>query len=277
MRIDFIFFLSCISLLPLMATAISGPELSAAERTAGHSPAQNLMITILYDNTVFLQGTIADWGFSCLVQGLDKTILFDTGTKPDILMHNIKKLGVKLKDIDLIVLSHEHNDHTGGLMTVLKRNSEVTVYAPVSFSDEFFHNVEKSKAAVVKVDKPIEICPGAHLTGEMGESIIEQGLVIDTPKGSVVILGCSHPGVDNMVRRAKEILNRDVYLVLGGFHMLRYSESQVDETIKSLRAMGVVKCGATHCTGDNVISEFKKAFAHDFITMGTGRIIEISR
>jgi 7,8-dihydropterin-6-yl-methyl-4-(beta-D-ribofuranosyl)aminobenzene 5'-phosphate synthase len=208
---------------------------------------------------------------------LDKTILFDTGTKPDTLLHNMKKLGVKIRDIDVVVLSHEHGDHIGGLFAIVKKNPAMTVYAPASFSEEFYDNLDNGKTPVIKVSKPVEISPGVHLTGEMGESIIEQGLVIDTPKGSVVILGCSHPGVDNMVERAKEIVQKDVYLVFGGFHMLRYPEIRVEETIERLKEMGVKKCGATHCTGDNVIDEFRKGFAHDFVTMGTGRIIEISR
>ncbi|HCS49295.1 MAG TPA: hypothetical protein DIW61_13985 [Candidatus Aminicenantes bacterium] len=92
------------------------------------------------------EGTKPDWGFSCLIEGTEKTILFDTGTQPQILMHNVGVLGVDLKKVDEIVISHGHDDHTGGLTAVLEKNPNVTVFFPVSFPPEFGRRVESLKA-----------------------------------------------------------------------------------------------------------------------------------
>ena len=94
-------------------------------------------LTILYDNYDYDSSCQAEWGFSCLVELEDQTILFDTGGEPDVLMDNIEALGVDPMDIDCIVISHEHWDHIGGIHAVLDVNSEVTVYLPACFSNEF--------------------------------------------------------------------------------------------------------------------------------------------
>src|SRR4030043_1807559 len=75
---------------------------------------QPIRFTVLYDNYLYKEGTKADWGFSCLIEGTEKTILFDTGTQPQTLMHNVEVLGVDLKKVDQVVISHDHGDHTGG-------------------------------------------------------------------------------------------------------------------------------------------------------------------
>ncbi|MDH4258456.1 MAG: MBL fold metallo-hydrolase, partial [Candidatus Aminicenantes bacterium] len=152
-----------------------------------------ITITILYDNYMFTEGTQTDWGFSCLIKGTEKTILFDTGTNPDILMHNIKTLGVNPKEVELVVLSHIHGDHTGGLSSFLKENNKVSVYVPISFPDDFKKGVENTGAKIVSVDKPVAICKGVLTTGEMGTTIKEQGVILDTEKGLVFITGCAHP------------------------------------------------------------------------------------
>jgi 7,8-dihydropterin-6-yl-methyl-4-(beta-D-ribofuranosyl)aminobenzene 5'-phosphate synthase len=232
--------------------------------------------TILYDNYLYKEGTKSDWGFSCLIEGIEKTILFDTGTQPDILMHNVKQLNVNLKEVELIVISHNHGDHTGGLSTVLAKNHDVSVYLPKSFPSEFVRNVEEKKAAVVSVDQPVEICQNVFLTGEMGDQIREQSLIINTKKGLVIVTGCSHQGIVNILERAKEILDKPIYLVFGGFHLGGKKESELKEIIRSFHQIGVLKCGATHCTGEKAVALFKKAYGQNYLPMGTGRILEIS-
>ena len=100
-------------LLPgLMALLIFGGPAVAVEE---------YQVTVLYDNTVYAPNTKADWGFACLIEGAEKTILFDTGTQPDIFWHNIEVLSIDVDAIDLVVITHEHGDHTGGLWTLLKK------------------------------------------------------------------------------------------------------------------------------------------------------------
>ena len=235
-----------------------------------------ITISILYDNYIFTEGTQTDWGFSCLIKGTEKTILFDTGTKPDVLLHNIKALKVDPREVQLVALSHIHGDHTGGLAAFLKENSKVSVYVPVSFPEDFKKGVENTGAKIVSVDKPMAICGGALSTGEMGTSIKEQGLILDTEKGLVFITGCAHPGIVDMVRRAKEILDKNIYLVFGGFHLLQKSDAEMKDIIQQFKELGVSKVGATHCTGERQIELFKEAYGENFVQMGVGRVIRIS-
>jgi 7,8-dihydropterin-6-yl-methyl-4-(beta-D-ribofuranosyl)aminobenzene 5'-phosphate synthase len=231
--------------------------------------------TILYDNYVFKEGTKADWGFSCLIQGTEKTILFDTGTKENILLHNIEELDIDLKEVDMIVISHDHGDHTGGLFAVLEINPHIAVYMPESFAEKYRDLVDDNRTRIIAVSDPVEICRDVHLTGEMGRLIKEQSLVLDTSQGLIILSGCSHQGVVNILDRAAEISGKQMELMFGGFHLMRHTEAQVAEIIAHFRAMGVEKCGATHCTGDRQIEWFKKAFGRDYVPMGTGRVLVI--
>lgn len=235
-----------------------------------------LKFTILYDNYVFKEGTKADWGFSCLIEGTEKTILFDTGTHSEILFHNIDQLKVDLNQVEQIVISHNHGDHTGGLSAVLDKNHDVSVYLPISFPLEFVRNVENKKAKVVSVDEQVEICQNVFLTGEMGDQIKEQSLIINTSKGLIIVTGCSHQGIVNILKRAKEMFDKEIYLVFGGFHLMRHSEEDVKNIIEQFKDLGVAKCGATHCTGDKAIGLFKDAYGKNYVPMGTGRVLEIS-
>lgn len=256
---------------------VSASEIHDAARKSETGEKNLIKITILYDNYVYAEGTKAHWGFSCLIEGTEKTILFDTGTKVDILMHNIDQMKVNLKEVDQVVISHIHEDHTGGLFAVLEKKSNIPVYLPYSFPYYFVRRVEKAKGKVITVNEPLKVCENVFLTGEMGDNSKEQSLILDTQKGLVVITGCSHPGIAKIVRRAKEILKKKVYLVFGGFHLMRHSEKDVKKIIKELKEMGVLKCGATHCTGEHAIKLFREAFKENYVKIGTGRILEISK
>jgi 7,8-dihydropterin-6-yl-methyl-4-(beta-D-ribofuranosyl)aminobenzene 5'-phosphate synthase len=234
-----------------------------------------IKLTILYDNYIAAEGTKTDWGFSCLIEGTEKTILFDTGTKSDILLHNIKKLNVDIGKIEQIVLSHEHGDHTGGLFSILEKKSDAPVYIPASFSDAFVNKVKNAGATAIRVDMPMKLCENVHLTGEVKGPANEHAVIIDTSKGLVVITGCAHPGIARIVKKARDQLEKDVYFVLGGFHLMDKSENQINDIIQQFKAAGVIKCGATHCTGDEQIKMFSKAYGKNYVEMGVGRIITL--
>jgi len=238
---------------------------------------EKIKMTILYDNYIFTGDTKSDWGFACLIEGIERTILFDTGTKSDILWYNVEKLNVDLNKVEQIVISHNHGDHTGGLLSVLEKNSDVSVFLPVSFADEYVSSVEGAGSKVIAVDQPQEICKDVYLTGEMGQEIKEQSLILDTTKGLVIVTGCSHQGIVNILKKAKEILDKDIYLVFGGFHLMRHSDEQVKEIIQEFKNLDVKLCGATHCTGDKAIAMFKEAFGENYVQMGVGKVIEISK
>jgi 7,8-dihydropterin-6-yl-methyl-4-(beta-D-ribofuranosyl)aminobenzene 5'-phosphate synthase len=247
---------------------------SAAEEPVSKQK-QDVSITILYDNYVFTKGLKSDWGFACLLTGMEKTILFDTGTKNELLLENIEKLNINPKDVEIIVISHNHGDHTGGLLAFLAKNSNISVYLPPSCSDSFIQKAKGTGVKVVIPDAPVEICKGIHLTGPLGERIIEQSMIVDTDKGAVIITGCAHPGIVNIVTKSKEIVPKDIYLVLGGFHLPQKSENELKQIISEFRKLGVKKAGPTHCTGDRAIQMFKQAYGPDFVQMGVGRRLTI--
>lgn len=237
-------------------------------------PAGGITITILYDNYVHAEGTTAHWGFSCLIEGMEKTILFDTGTKPEILFHNIEKLAVNPNNVQLVVISHDHYDHIGGLWAFLEKNPRVSVFLPNSFPGDFARKVEKNKAKVVAVNQPQQVCKNVYLTGEMGDSIKEQSLILDTDKGLILITGCSHPGIADIVKKAMEIHKKKVFMAFGGFHLMRKSEDQLKKIIAQFKELGVSKVGPTHCTGENAIKLFKEAYGKNFVDMGVGKVLK---
>ena len=249
------------------------PKVMESDQKTTSTNIENLKITILYDNYIHKEGTKSDWGFACLIEGLEKTILFDTGTRGDILYHNISQMIVNINKVDQVVISHHHRDHFGGLQSVLEKNHTVTVHLLQSTPVSVQQQVKETGANVKLVDTSIEICKNVFLTGELGEQIKEQALILKTNKGLIVLTGCSHPGIVKIVKRVKEILKQEIYLVFGGFHLMRHSEREVNLIIKQLKAIGVQKCGATHCTGDIQIAIFKEAFGTNFVQMGTGKVI----
>ncbi len=248
---------------------ILSPGLFAADSFCG--------ITVLYDNYVAAQGTKANWGFSCIIRGLDRTILLDAGAKTDVLLDNMKALGTDPAEPDVFVLSHMHDDHLGGLSGFLELNKGMTAYIPDQFPRSFETDIVKGRAETVRTAGPRRIAEGAYVTGGTGFWTVEQALVLDAPPGLVVITGCAHPGVVEMVKKAREISGREVYLLLGGFHLLGCTEDQVNAVIKELKGLGVKRCGATHCTGDNAIRLFKEAFGADYVQVGTGLTISIPK
>jgi 7,8-dihydropterin-6-yl-methyl-4-(beta-D-ribofuranosyl)aminobenzene 5'-phosphate synthase len=234
----------------------------------------SLIITTLFDNYEFKEGLKTGWGFSALIEYGDQKILFDTGASGEILLQNIEVLGLELKDVEAVVISHDHGDHTGGLKGFLKKWGTKKVYIPKSFAAEYKNMVEKN-GELVSVKESIEIIPGLFSTGEMGTSIIEQSLIIENSKGLVVITGCAHPGIVDIVKKAIELRNKEVYLVMGGFHLRGKSDKETAEIIKAFRSMGVKKVSPTHCTGDRQIELFKKEYGKNFIKNGVGKKIII--
>lgn len=235
----------------------------------------SITIKVLYDNYTAEKGLKADWGFSCLITGTEKSILFDTGAKGDVLLQNMAKMNVSPGAAEVAVISHNHGDHTGGLVSVLEKNGKMTVYLPPSCPETTVQQVEKLGAKAVTVTKPVEICRGLFVIGPTGDKIVEQALAMDTGKGLVIITGCSHPGVIEIAKRAKGQLRRDIYMICGGMHLLEMSDAQVGKVVAELKSLGVQKIGATHCTGEKAIALFKEAFGDGFVELGVGRVLQI--
>ena len=201
-----------------------------------------MKITIIYDNNAN-PGFKADWGFSCLIEN-SKKILFDTGADSETLLYNMKLLKIGPKTIDTVVISHNHWDHNGGLKGFLKANeNKAKIYQPTAFS------------------KPTKISEGIYSIGALGLFIKEQSLVIKTNKGNIIITGCAHPGLENIIDKAKQL--GKIYAVLGGFH-----------SFNKLNALkGIELIAPCHCT--QYKQEIKEKYPQQFKEIKAGSIIEI--
>jgi len=214
-----------------------------------------MKVTLIYDNEVYERGLKADWGFSCLVEVENAPrILFDTGANGSILLHNMEKLNITPDSIDEVFISHAHFDHTGGLSDFLRVNRMVKVYIPTSFSKP------AGAKEVIRVKDPLQIQENIFSTGELKG--IEQSLVVKTRKGLVVIAGCSHPGVRDILKSASK--SGKVYALIGGLH--GFNEFDL---LKSLSL--ICPC---HCT--QFKSEIIDLYPEKCVKGGAGKIIELN-
>jgi len=217
-----------------------------------------MKITIIYDNKIAkdIKGLKAGWGFSCFIQTKEKNILFDMGWDGDILISNMKLLDIDPKDINLVVISHSHWDHCGGLARVLNLNKNLEVYVPKSFSKHLKEEIKK-RSDTYEISKSREICPKVYTTGEIEGSLLigktrvsikEQSLIISTAKGLVVITGCAHSGIKKILNSANKL--GKVYGLMGGFHNF--------EEYNLLKDIPLIV--PTHCTANKkkIMSLFPK-------------------
>jgi 7,8-dihydropterin-6-yl-methyl-4-(beta-D-ribofuranosyl)aminobenzene 5'-phosphate synthase len=238
-----------------------------------------MKIAVVYDNKSLQRQLSPAWGFSCLV-GDD--LLFDTGGDGPRLLSNMGHMGLDVRRIKRVILSHAHGDHTGGLAGLLAVNKEITVYLPHSFPTRFKEQA-KARAHVVEVHEPMEIAEGVYTTGEMRRGLVEQALVLVTNRGPstgsgrglVIVTGCAHPGIVRMVERAKEVVNEEVYLVMGGFHLSVVDTRAIRSVIADFRRLGVQKAAPCHCTGKQAMKMFAAEYGDDFIEIGVGKVLEI--
>jgi len=224
----------------------------------------------LYDNYQVDPKLKTAWGFATIIKTPQELILFDTGGDSEILLSNMEKLGIDPFSTKKVIISHIHGDHLGGLEGFLERNSSVTVFIPNSFPQSIKNMIIQKGAKFVEISALRKISDFVYTTGELYGPPEEQSLIVDSKKGLVIITGCAHPGIVNIVKRAKELMKRDkVYLVLGGFHRPPLS------CVREFKELGVEKVAPSHCTGDLVREAFRKEYKENFIEYGVGKIIEI--
>ena len=267
-------------------------------------------VTILYDAFGKTPAMQKDWGYAALIEYRGKRILFDTGNNPDILAQNAKAKRVDLTKLDFVVMSHRHGDHMGGLAYVLSVNPTVKVYAPKEGFGVYggdlpssFYRKDASLAAeqryydgappetmrfgsawphanFVLVDKSIEIAPDIHLIALVSDKpgtleLRELSLAINTPDGMVIVVGCSHPGIEKIVEAATAI-NPRIHFIAGGFHLVTASDPDIERTVSALHDKFKVKYIAPgHCTGEPAFSAFTKAFGDHYLYAGLGTELNI--
>ena len=232
----------------------------------------NITVTIIYDNYAVDDRFETDWGFAALIETGDETVLFDAGTNGEMFMRNFRALGKDPMEIDALVFSHDHGDHTGGMDALFATGVRPPTYLLGAFSAEL-HNRVAAVTDAIDTEPGDEILAGIFTTGRVGAEIPEQALAIPTADGLVVITGCAHPGVVAMLERVRELNGEPVHLVFGGFHLFNSSAEHVASTIATVRSMGIEKVGATHCTGDEAIAAFREEWGDEFVELGVGRVL----
>jgi 7,8-dihydropterin-6-yl-methyl-4-(beta-D-ribofuranosyl)aminobenzene 5'-phosphate synthase len=281
---------------------------SASVATA--AAADTARITVLYDAFGKPSAMEKDWGYAVLVEYAGRRILFDTGNNPEILARNAKAKAVDLARLDFVVLSHRHGDHMGGMTYLLRVNPDVKIYAPkenfgvygFSLPSAFYRRDESltpeqryyggSPPPVMKfgsawpnahfelIENNTQIAPGIHLISLVSDrpgtlELRELSLAIETPDGMVLIVGCSHPGIENIVQAAAGI-NSHIHLVIGGLHLVTAQDSNINQVVTSLHDTWKVDSVAPgHCTGEPAFAALKKAYGKRYLYAGLGTSLQI--
>lgn len=275
-----------------------------------HAGDEKAQITVLYDAFGKDPAMQKDWGYAALVEYGGKRILFDTGNNPDVLEQNAKTKHVDLSKLDFVVMSHRHGDHMGGLSYLLRVNPRVKIYAPKEGFGVYgadlpsaFYRKDPSlppeqryyngappevmrfgsawpSANFELVDKNTEITPDIHLIALVSDKpgtleLRELSLAINTPEGMLIVVGCSHPGVDRIVAAAATI-NPRIHAIAGGFHLVVTSDADIEKVVVALRDTYKVEYVAPgHCTGEPAFTALRKAFGDHDLYAGLGTTVEL--
>ena len=213
-----------------------------------------MKLSIVYDNCLAKAGLRTGWGFAAFVETQDAPpLLFDTGADGATLLYNMKQLDIDPRSIGVIVISHAHGDHTGGLLDILEINKHAEIYVPASTLARL------PGRKVFLVSQAIQISEAVFSIGELQG--IEQSLAVKTTKGIVVVAGCSHPGVGAILEAAS--CHGKIYGIIGGFHGFR--------DFNQLQGLPLI-CPC-HCT--QYKTELKRLFPKQYTACGAGLELEL--
>jgi 7,8-dihydropterin-6-yl-methyl-4-(beta-D-ribofuranosyl)aminobenzene 5'-phosphate synthase len=268
-------------------------------------------VTILYDAFGESVQLTKDWGFSALVEHNGKRILFDTGNNAAIFEHNVKALGVDLTQLDFVVISHRHADHTTGLRYVLTVNPNVTVYVPADGANGFggppipetFFRADDSLPAKMRyfggtepedltfgklydtghfvlVNQLTEVSPGIFLVRTVSQKtgtleLPELTLAIKRSNGLLLVDGCSHAGIEAILEAASAVDPR-TEVVFGGLHLVTTPVAEIDALVENLKAKWKVqRIAPGHCTGEPAFARLRKAYGENYLYAGLGTTVEL--
>jgi 7,8-dihydropterin-6-yl-methyl-4-(beta-D-ribofuranosyl)aminobenzene 5'-phosphate synthase len=275
-----------------------------------------IKLTTLSENTAGRVGLLAEWGLSVLVEVDSYKVLLDTGLGIST-FYNASVMGIDLSQIDKIVLSHGHRDHTGGLRHVLQAaRKEIEIiahpdiwtakYSRTFGKQEQYAGIPQAREALESLEarfkmtrEPIWVTDNIVTTGEIpmqteyervdAELYVKQdgelvpdplrddlALIIKSPEGLVVVLGCGHRGIINTLHHARELTGVErIRMVIGGTHLIQASRERLDLTIAELRDLGVERLGVSHCTGLPAASVLFQEFGDSFFFNNAGRVVTI--
>jgi 7,8-dihydropterin-6-yl-methyl-4-(beta-D-ribofuranosyl)aminobenzene 5'-phosphate synthase len=266
--------------------------------------------TILYDAFGNSENLKKDWGFSVLIEYSGKKILFDTGNDSNIFAANVKAMDVDLKDLDFVVISHRHGDHTSGLNHLLKLNPKVKIYVPAESFGVFGSTLPKGlykgvdtlpdnmryfdgkepqafssgspwpEGNFVPVETTLEVAPGIFLIPTISNAkgtleLRELSLAINTPVGLVLVVGCSHPGVEEILSAASPV-NSHIHILLGGLHLVKTPDAEIERLANALHDKWAIdRIAPGHCTGEPAFAKLKQVFGASYIYAGLGSHVDI--
>lgn len=234
-------------------------------------------ITILYDSIGEHPAMRSDWGFAAYIEFSGMRILFDTGNNTEILKQNSKAAKVDLSTIDFVVISHWHDDHTAGLDYLLKINPDIPIYVPMDYSSS---GTKQNKFKITQLSEISEISKNIFIISSLRDKsglskLQELTLALRTSQGLVLVVGCSHPGIQQIVEAATKI-DPTILNIFGGFHLLRTPVKKVNTIARTLRNdYKVQKISPGHCTGEIANQEFLNIFQDDFVHAGIGTVINL--
>ena len=233
-----------------------------------------IAIKVIYDNRKENAAMREGWGFSCLIDLGPRKILFDTGADTKAFFANLQTLDIRSEEITDVVFSHKHADHTTGMREILKTLKPGSrLFLPKGFPT---WKIPRHLETVIVKDFGEIDTRVFSLVLKGGFCLYEQALVLQTSQGLLVITGCAHPGIVNILEAAQQRLSQPIHLVLGGFHLFRKNRESVSEIVDKFVALHVAHAAPCHCSGDEAIAHFQGVYQERFHKIGAGSILTIS-
>jgi 7,8-dihydropterin-6-yl-methyl-4-(beta-D-ribofuranosyl)aminobenzene 5'-phosphate synthase len=275
-------------------------------------PVADIRITVLIDDKTSRADLDAEHGLSLWIEYGEKRILFDTGQSGN-LIGNAEKLGIDLAQADAIVISHGHYDHIGGLESVLNfaHNAEIYLH-PSAIETKFSQKTTLAKSIgmstsskkalrgrnIIWTAAPAWLFSGVAVTGQVprindfedvGGSFFldetrkkadamldDQSLFVESAKGLIVVLGCAHAGVVNILDYVAKLTGQNhIYAIIGGMHLLNASAERIERTIKEIEKYKAQQILPAHCTGAKAIARFCDFFKERCSECAVGRRYEL--